>query len=111
MNWMFILDASEKSGDGFNPISIAIFVVAMGALVYFMMYRPQKKQREQHQRMMSSMRKGDKVVTIGGIHGTVVSVKEKYIVLKIADNADVNIRVNPSAIGGVVSQGDESDEE
>ncbi len=108
MNWLIILGDTE-GGEGFN---YQFFVVLglIAVVFYFLMIRPQKKQKHQHRQMLDSLRKNDKVVTIGGIHGTVISVKENYVILKIAENSDVSIRVNRSAIGGVVSPDEGSQE-
>ena len=103
MNWLILLDATDTGGgEGFN-YSFFLVLGLIGVVFYFLMIRPQKKQKQQHRQMLDSLGKNDKIVTIGGIHGTVVSVKENYVILKIAENSDVNIRVNRSAIGAIVS--------
>jgi preprotein translocase subunit YajC len=71
-----------------------IFVV-----FYFLVFQPQQKRQKEHQKLVSSLEKGDKAVTSGGIHGLVVGLKEKTIYLKIADN--VRIEVNRASISSV----------
>ena len=62
--------------------SSIIMLVAMLAIFYFMMIRPEKKRKKEAEEMRSAVRKGDKIVTIGGITGTVVNVKDTRIVLE-----------------------------
>ena len=65
------------------------------------MIRPQQRQKRQHQDMLSKVSKGDKVVTTGGLHGTVAGVKETTVILKVADN--VKVEVNRSSISQIVT--------
>ncbi|MBL7171006.1 MAG: preprotein translocase subunit YajC [Candidatus Omnitrophica bacterium] len=78
---------------GLLPLFL-IFIV-----FYFMVFRPQQTKQKEHQRMVSSLEKGDKVVTSGGMHGLVTGLKEKTVYLKIADN--VRIEINRTGISAV----------
>ncbi len=60
-------------------------------IFYFLILRPQQKKQKEHEVMVKSLKKNDEVVTIGGIHGTIVNVKEKTFILRIDDNAKVEI--------------------
>lgn len=75
---------------GFMPIILIFFIF------YFLLIRPQQRQRKAHEDMISKLKKGDQVVTGGGIHGIVVGVKDKTIVLKVAEG--VKIEVQKSAV-------------
>jgi len=66
------------------------------AIFYFMLIRPQQKQQKKHQEMINNLKKNDEVVTAGGIHGTIVNVKEKTFILRVDDN--VKIEVDKNAI-------------
>ena len=79
-----------------------IMFVAIIAIFYFLIIRPQKKRDKETKAMLDAMKKGDKVVTIGGIHGTVVSVKEQSVVVKVDDNARIEFSKN--AISSVLSK-------
>ncbi len=68
-----------------------IFVV-----MYFFMIRPQQKKQKDLAKFRNSLEKGDKVVTIGGIYGTVSEVKEKYVLMEVDSN--VKLRIDKSAI-------------
>ena len=75
------LTAAEAAPTG-GLLSPLIMLVAMFAIMYFMMIRPENKRKKEAEQMRSSVRKGDKITTIGGIVGTVVDVKENNIVIE-----------------------------
>jgi preprotein translocase subunit YajC len=88
-------------GSGGSPMSLIFMIIAIFAVMYFLMIRPQQRQKKQHQDLLSNLSKGDKVITIGGIHGTVTGIKGDTVIVKIADN--VKVEVNRSSISKVVS--------
>lgn len=61
---------------------------------YFLLIRPQKLQEKERQKMLENLNKNDEVVTSGGIHGTIVNVKEKTVILRIDENVKVEIERN-----------------
>ena len=75
-------------------------IAAMLVIFYFLLYRPQKKAQREREEMLNSLKKGSKVVTIGGIYGTIVELKEEVIKLKIADN--VEIEMSRSSVNSIV---------
>jgi preprotein translocase subunit YajC len=75
--------------------------IAIIAIFYFLIIRPQNKKQKETQRMLGALKKGDRVVTIGGIHGVIQTVKEHSIILKVDDN--VKLEFNRSAISNVES--------
>ncbi|MCK9572992.1 MAG: preprotein translocase subunit YajC [Candidatus Omnitrophica bacterium] len=77
-----------------------LFLVVIFGIFYFMLIRPQQKQQKKHKEMINNLNKNDEVVTLGGIHGTIISVKEKTFVLRVDDN--VKIEVDKSAISYIV---------
>ena len=68
-------------------------------IFYFFLIRPQNKKQKETQKMLDALKKGDKVITIGGIHGTVSSVKEKTVIVKVDD--DCKLEFNRTAISSV----------
>jgi len=84
---------------GLLPI-ILLFVV-----FYFILIRPQQKQQKKRQEMLSKLEKGDRVVSIGGIHGVIKEIREDVLTLRIADN--VNIKMSRQGIDHVKSEGEE----
>lgn len=94
---MFILGAGSVAGGGFS--TILIFVVFI-ALMYFMMIRPQKKQQTKRKEMMDALKKGDSVITIGGLHGVIDSINDADKTVTL-DCDGVYLVFNRSAIGRV----------
>jgi preprotein translocase subunit YajC len=95
--------APQKSPS--SPYTMLLFVAIMGVLMYVMMFRGPKKQQQQHKLMLQSLKKNDKVRTIGGIFGTVVDVRDDEIVLKVDESNNTKIRISSSAISKNLSQG------
>jgi len=82
-------------------------IAAIGLVFYFLVIAPANKQRRQQQDMLGSLKKGDKVVTSGGIYGTIQSVEPDAVFLKIAEN--VKVKVARSAVSGVVNNTGEAE--
>lgn len=80
----------------FLPL-VLIFIV-----FYFFLIRPQSKKQKEMQNMLAQLKKGDKVITIGGIHGSIFSIDEKTVVLKVDDNT--KIKFNRSAISALETE-------
>lgn len=80
---------------GFAPI-ILMFVA-----MWFILIRPAKKRQQETQNMQSSLQRGDKVITIGGLHGVIDSIEDTAVTLVIADN--VRVKFDRQAIGRVVN--------
>ena len=86
-----------KGGSGY---SMLIFLGLMILVFYFFMIRPQQKKQKQVQQFRENLKKGDKVVTIGGIHGKISDVQEGTFTIEIADNVKVTIEKAAVAIDG-----------
>jgi len=76
-------------------------ILAIGLVFYFIVIAPANKQRRKTQEMLGSLKKGDRVVTSGGIYGTVQGVEAEVVYLKISEN--VKVKLARSAITGVVT--------
>ena len=79
--------------------SMLIMLVAIFAIFYFLMIRPESKRRKERQAMIDSLKRGDKVVTIGGLYGDVQDVHDDRIVIRIAEG--VKVEVAKSSVSGV----------
>ena len=90
-----ILQAAQTAQQG-GGWSMWIMLALMFAVMYFFMIRPQKKQQKELQNFRDGLKKGDKVVTIGGIYGTICEVKEGSVLMEVDSN--VKIRVNKNAL-------------
>ncbi|MCL2181580.1 MAG: preprotein translocase subunit YajC [Treponema sp.] len=83
-------------------LSSFIPFIAVILIFYFLIIRPQSKKRKETEKMISALKKGDRVVTIGGLYGTIQSVKETTVIMKVDDN--VKLEFLRSAISSVISQ-------
>ncbi len=82
------------SSQAVNPIVNLFPLIIIFVIFYFLIIRPQKTKEKEHQKMLSGVNKNDEVVTTGGIHGTVINVKEKTVILRIDENVKVEIDKN-----------------
>jgi len=80
-----------------NPLVQLLPLALIFIVFYFLLIRPQKQKEKQHQKMLEALNKNDEVVTSGGIHGTIVGVKEKTVTLRIDDNVKMEIEKNSIA--------------
>ena len=106
-----LLGAPEgaSGGAGGGSSQLITMLVTFGLIIvvfYFLVIRPQNRKQKDAKRMLESIRKGDRVVTIGGMHGFVESVKDEAVVLKVDDN--VKLKFNKSAISQVLERRDDS---
>ncbi len=86
--------SGEAAADGGLTSSIwpmLIFIVLLFAMMYFLMIRPQRRRQKEHQELMSELRRGDRVVTAGGIYGEIESVRDDSVVLKVESGATLRI--------------------
>jgi len=88
--------AGQQQGSWFTSL---IPIVVIFAIFYFLMIRPQQKQQKKHREMVNSLQKGNRVVTRGGIIGTVYGVADNVITLEVAD--DIKIKFSREAIANV----------
>ncbi|MCL2166341.1 MAG: preprotein translocase subunit YajC [Clostridiales bacterium] len=82
-------------------LSIA-WIAGLGALMYFMMIRPQSKQRKARAQMMTELKRGDRVVTIGGIHGIIRAIRDERVTLEIA--SEIYVQFSKNAIASVINK-------
>jgi preprotein translocase subunit YajC len=102
---MFISDAWAQltggaGGGGFESIFL---IVAMFAVLYFLMIRPQMKRAKEHKTMVDALQKGDEIITAGGVLGKITRVGESYVSLEISNN--VEIQVQRAAVQTVLPKG------
>ena len=86
-----------------NPIMQFLPLILIFVVMYMFMFRGPKKKQQEHQKMVSSLSKNDRVRTIGGIFGTVLDVRDDEIILKIDESTNTKMRVSPQAIAQVMS--------
>jgi preprotein translocase subunit YajC len=100
-----IIAMAPSSG---NPqdgmVSTLIMFSLIIAIFYFMIIRPQSKQRKEREKMLSAVKKGDKVVTTSGLHATVAGLDEKTVLLEVSDN--IKMKFDRGAITSILREGD-----
>jgi preprotein translocase subunit YajC len=89
------IPGAEGEATGFDP-TIIIFLVLIFGVMYFLMIRPQRKRQKEQKQLIEELRKGDSVVTAGGIHGVIESLSEDSVVIKIESGA--TMRVSRSSV-------------
>ena len=95
--------AGAQGGGGFAAF---VPIILMFVIFYFLLIRPQQKKAKAHQEMISNLQKGDRVITSGGIHGTITSLDENAVTVEIAEK--VRVKVTRGSIAGL-SQPAQSD--
>ena len=106
MSYLLLLMGAQGSGtaQGGNPLMGFLPLVLIIVVMYFLMIRPQAKKQKEHRAMLEQIEKGDKILTAGGIVGTVAGVKEteNMLIVKIADN--VKIEMTRSSVSQVLKK-------
>ncbi len=87
------------AGGGMAAFQQIIPLVFMFAIFYFLLIRPQQKKAKEHKALLEAMKKGDNVITAGGVHGKVTAVENDLVTLEVANN--VNIKITKSYIAAI----------
>ena len=87
------------AGGGMAAFQQIIPLVFMFAIFYFLLIRPQQKKAKEHKALLEAMKKGDNVITAGGVHGKVTAVENELVTLEVANN--VNIKITKSYIAAI----------
>ncbi len=69
-------------------------------IFYFILIRPQQKQQKEYAKMLEGLKKNDQIVTLGGVHATIINIKEKTFIIRVDDN--VRLEIDKSAVGRLV---------
>jgi preprotein translocase subunit YajC len=106
---LVLAGAMPPGGAGGNAmLTQLVFFGAIFAIFYFLLIRPQQKQRREREALLAAIKRGDKVVTTSGVHGTITAIDDTTVTLRVADQ--VRITFDRAAIGRVVeSQQGEKD--
>lgn len=106
MTYLTYLGMAQPQGgspEGSLISTLVMFGLIIG-IFYFLILRPQQKRQKEKQKMLDNLKKGDKVVTGGGMHGTVAGLDDKTVLLQVSDN--VKMKFERSAIAVVVKEGE-----
>jgi preprotein translocase subunit YajC len=96
--------AAQGGGRGGDAYGFVFMMAGMVAIFYFLLWRPQQKQRKERDAMLGALKHGDRVVTTSGLHGTITKIGEHTVTLRVADQ--VRLEFDRSAIGRVVPAAD-----
>ena len=103
MNLIILLQtAPQQGGNAAGGWTMWVMLLLIFVIMWFFMIRPQRKQQKELQKFRDGLKKGDKVVTIGGIYGTVVEIKDKSVLVEV--DKDVKMRVDKNAVQGDFSE-------
>ena len=83
-----------------NPMSFFIFMAVLFAVFYFILIRPQQKRQKDQRQLLQNLKKGDKVITTGGLQGTIVNLTDAVVTVEIADK--VKVKVGRNYIAGLI---------
>ncbi len=90
-----------------SPLAGLLPIIVMIALFYFLLIRPQQKKINEHKKMVEALRRGDKIITAGGIYGTITKVEDDVIHVEIA--SDVCIKLAKDTVSAVISRSKPAD--
>jgi preprotein translocase subunit YajC len=99
----------EEASGGAGSYMLFIYVALFVGVFYFLLIRPGQKQRKQHEQLVSSISKGDEIMTAGGIYGTITKVKDDYVMVEIAGKTEVKLSRNSIARTVTATGQDESE--
>jgi len=102
LHYFTLLMGQPNQGEGPGLMSNVILFGSIILIFYFMIIRPQQKRTKERQKLIESMKKGDKVITSGGMYGTVAGLDEKTVLVQIADN--VKVKLDRSSIATIISE-------
>ena len=102
------LAMTTPPGGGSNAMfTQLLFFAAIFAIFYFLLIRPQQRQKKEREALLAAVKRGDRVVTTGGLHGTVTGLNDHTVVLRVADQ--VKLEFDRSAIGRVLAEAPDKD--
>ena len=88
----------EGGAEGGFDWTVIMFLILIFGLMYFVLIRPQRQRQKEHQQLVSELKRGDKVVTAGGIYGQIETVDEESIVMKIESGTTIRVARNSVAL-------------
>jgi preprotein translocase subunit YajC len=104
----YAMGTGGSGGGQGSGLSAFIPLILMFAIFYFLLIRPQQKKSKQHKAMLGAVRKGDKVITSGGLHGEITGMTDDVVTMEIAPK--VRVKVSRGAIAGVLKKGEPGSE-
>ena len=109
LSWLLFAQQNNEGGwDILGPLPPILIIVA---LFYFILWQPERKKRRQHEVLLGKLKKNDRVLTVGGIYGTVVNVHADVgdVTIKVDENSNTRLRITRSSISQVIKDQEHAD--
>jgi preprotein translocase subunit YajC len=103
INLAYAMGGGGAGGGQSGGFGAFIPLILMFAIFYFLLIRPQQKKAKQHRELLSALKKGDRVVSSGGLHGVITGMSDDIVTMEIAPK--VRVKVSRASISGVASKG------
>jgi preprotein translocase subunit YajC len=91
LTFMLAMGSPGQGGGAAGFLTSMLPIVAMIAILWFLLIRPQQKEQQKHREMVKNLKKGDEVVTMGGLYGRIMSLDAEKVSLRIADNVKIDV--------------------
>jgi len=91
--------AGGAAGQQGNPITAFLPLIIMFAIFYFLLIRPQQKKQKEHKETLANLKRGDRIITGGGLYGRIIDVKEDVLTIDLGN--DVQVQINRSFVSGL----------
>jgi preprotein translocase subunit YajC len=88
----FLMMAPPKEGESSNPLTTFLPFILIFVIIYFFMIRPQSRKAKEQRRFHEDINKGDKIVTIGGLHGKILEIKDKTMIIEVGNGIKLTIQ-------------------
>jgi len=105
LSWLLFAQGNNEGGrDLLGPLGPLPPILIIVVLFYFILWRPERKKRRRHEELLGKLKKNDRVLTVGGVYGTVVSVHTEVgdVTIKVDENSNTRLRITRSSIGQVI---------
>ena len=103
INLAYAMGGGGAAGGQSGGFGAFVPLILMFAIFYFLLIRPQQKKAKQHRELLSALKKGDRVVSSGGLHGVITGLSDDIVTMEIAPK--VRVKVSRASISGVASKG------
>jgi preprotein translocase subunit YajC len=97
-NLLILLMASPEGGES-NPWSSFVFIILLIVVFYFFMIRPQMKRQKEAKNFRENLKKGDKIITTGGLYGKIVEMHDNYALIEV--DSDVKLKIDKGSIAAI----------
>ncbi len=102
INTAYAMGQSGASAGQAGGFTAFVPLILMFVIFYFLLIRPQQKKAKEQQNMINNLKKGDRIITSGGVHGTIMSLGDTTVSLEIADN--IKIKINRGNVAGLMQK-------